>query len=375
MAKKSETLVQFSCETTAERWRNELKRAKGKLLSYAFNRLQWKYFPRRITPRFPLNVDIEVSSKCQIKCDHCFRQYLDIGENDFMPLEMYKKIAAECGRYGLFTLKFSMRGEPLLHPDIVEMVRYAKECGIKEVWINTNGGPITEELAAGLIGAGVDWITVSFDGLGEMYESIRYPLKYEESLEKLKILRRVRDEMGAGTLLNVQTIWSAIKDDPDAYVELMKGIVDRVAYNPDMNFKEIILTPDDDFVCPRLWQRICITSRGNYLKCPSDFTMKEILGNVADYGVKEAWDILQGEQRRLHKTGRKKESEVCNACHHGAKKRRVSVEIEGQERHDYSYEYTKEFAGCGLNRDRDEADGIVVPSDQLESREVSHAGR
>ena len=212
--KQSETLSQFSCETNWEYLKNEYRRSKGKLFAYIKNRIQWKYYPRKKVLPFPLNIDIEVSSKCQIKCDHCFRQYMDIGENDFMPMDMYRKIVDECKREGLFTLKFSMRGEPLLHPDIVEMVRYAKQSGIKEVWINTNGGPITEQLAHGLIKAGIDWITMSFDGLDEMYESIRKPLKYHESLQKLKLLRRMRDILKANTLLNVQTLWSAIKHNP-----------------------------------------------------------------------------------------------------------------------------------------------------------------
>jgi len=335
--KKSETLTQFSCETDREYLRNEYRRSKGKLLAYLLNRFQWNYFPKRITPRFPLNVDIEVSSRCQIQCEHCFRQYMDVGENDLMPLEVYKRIVAECGREGLFTLKFSMRGEPLLHPDIVEMVRFAKESGVKEVWINTNGGLITEQLARDLMLAGVDWITMSFDGLGANYEAVRKPLKYAESLEKLKTLRRVRDELGANTLLNVQSIWSAIADDPQAYIDLMKSIVDRVAYNPDMNFHETMMVPDESFVCPRLWQRICITSRGNYLKCPSDFCMQEILGNAADYTVKQAWDILQGNQRQLHLAGRKQESPVCSKCHHGAKKVEKQFNLDGTERHDFTY--------------------------------------
>jgi radical SAM protein with 4Fe4S-binding SPASM domain len=165
------------------------------------------------------------------------------------------------------------------------------------------------------------------------------------------MLRRIRDELNANTLLNVQTLWSAIKRNPNEYVNLMKGIVDRVAYNPDMNFEEIILIPDDSFVCPRIWQRICITSQGNYLKCPTDFQMEEVLGNVEQYSVKEAWDVLQGRQRHLHLDGRKKDSAVCNKCHHGAKKKRVNVNIKGQEQKDYSYDYKKEFTGSGLNRE------------------------
>lgn len=348
--KKSETLVQFSCETRPEYIGNELRRSRGKIFAYIKNRIQWQYYPRHITPSFPLNVDIEVSSKCQIRCDHCFRQYMNIGENDFMPLDMYKKIVSECGRHKLFTLKFSMRGEPLLHPDIVEMIHFAKQSGIREVWINTNGGPITETLARDLIQAGTDWITMSFDGLGANYEAIRKPLKYNESLDKLKILRKVRDELGASTLLNVQSIWSAIEDDPQAYIDLMKSIVDRVAYNPDMDFEEYIVTPDDSFICPRLWQRICITSRGNFLKCPSDFRMEEILGNIKNYSVKQAWDILQEKQRKLHLNGRKKESPVCSKCHHGAKKVQKDIQIEGEQRKDFGYNYKKNFSGHGLKK-------------------------
>tara|TARA_B100000315_G_C14419293_1_gene514774 strand:- start:565 stop:927 length:363 start_codon:yes stop_codon:yes gene_type:complete len=118
-----------------------------------------------------------------------------------------------------------------------------------------------------------------------------------------------------------------------------------------MNFEEIILVPDDNFVCPRLWQRICITSKGNYLKCPSDFKMEDIIGTVSEYSVKEAWDILQGQQRQLHLSGRKKESKVCNNCHHGAKKKRANVNIEGKEHNNFTYDYKKEFAGSGLNRE------------------------
>jgi len=345
--KKSETLVQFSCESNWEYVRNELRRSRGKRFAYLLNRYQWKNYPRKKVPAFPLNVDIEVSSKCQIQCAHCFRQQMDIGENRFMGLDLYKKVVGECGEHGLFTLKFSMRGEPLLHPDIVEMVDFAKKSGVREVWINTNGGMITEELAEGLVRAGTDWITMSFDGLREEYEQVRYPLKYEQFLEKLRMLRRARDRFGANTLLNVQSIWSAIKTYPHEYIDLMKSIVDRVAYNPDMNFKDVILTPDPNYVCPRLWQRICVTSSGNYLKCPTDFCMEEILGNAVEMSVKKAWDTVQAEQRRLHLSGRRLESGVCAKCHHGAIKKKVDVDLDGEHREDFTYDYKEKFSGWG----------------------------
>ncbi len=345
--KYSETGTQISTETQFEVFTNELRRSKGKRLAYLKNRWQWKYWPRNKVPDFPLNIDIESSSQCQIACDHCFRQYMPMNEDEHMSLDLFKKIAKECGEHGLFTLKFSMRGEPLLNPHIVEMVAYAKQCGIKEVWINTNGGKLSEELSRELMRAKVDWITMSFDGLRDVYESVRRPLKYNKQIERLRALRKARDELHPDCNLNVQTIWSAIKDNPEEYVTLMKGIVDRVAINPDMDFEDFILEPDDEFVCPRLWQRMAITSTGNYLKCPSDFEMEEIMGNAWDMGVKEAWDILQGRQRELHLSGHKKDSEVCQKCHHGAKKVPVKVSVPGADEVVPQYTYTENFDGFG----------------------------
>ena len=349
--RKSETQAQYSFESWSDKWQNEYKRAKGKFIPYIWNRIQWKLYPKlKIVPEFPLNIDIESSSACDLKCDHCFRQYMDMRENSHMEWELYTKIVDEASTYKLFTLKFSMRGEPTLHPQLPEMVAYAKDKGIKEVWINTHGGTLTEEFTKRLLNAKPDWITISFDGLGDMYESIRMPLKYEESLEKIKRLRYLRDKHSPNTFLNAQGLWSAIKHDPEEYLKVLSPIVDRICYNPDMNFKEIMLVPDDSYVCPRLWQRMAITSNGDVLKCPSDFEKDEVMANVRDKSLKDIWEQNQGNNRALHLNGKKCESVPCNKCHHGAKKVPRSVGVNGQTISATDYSFNNEFNGVGLNR-------------------------
>lgn len=351
--KVSETKVQFSMLDDEKEKLLEKKRGNGKEFAYEQFKFQWDMYPKiRKVPDFPLNIDIEASSACDIKCDHCFRQYLDLGKQGLMDYDLYKKIVDECGKHKLFTLKFSMRGEPTLNPKIVDMVAYAKEKGVKEVWINSHGGNLTEAMAKGFCEAKLDWLTISFDGLGEMYESIRKPLKYKENLERLKMMSRIRNELYPEMILNVQTVWSAIKDNPQEYVDTMSPYVDRIAYNSDMNFKEFTLVPDDDFVCLRLWQRMCVCSNGDILKCPSDFKKQEVLANVKDISLKDAWDILQEAQRQLQVRGYKHLSPACNECHHGCKKVKRSVAIDGKSSDSYNYEFKKEFKGVGLNRDK-----------------------
>tara|TARA_B100000686_G_C16802386_1_gene987068 strand:+ start:2677 stop:3546 length:870 start_codon:yes stop_codon:yes gene_type:complete len=277
---------------------------------------------------------------------------MDMKEDEHMPMDMYRKIVDECAANGLYTLKFSMRGEPTLHPEIVEMVAYAKEKGVKEVWINTHGGNLTDEMMEGFVKGGLDILNISFDGLGEIYESVRKPLKYDKSLEKLKIIMDVRKKYQAKKpLVKVQSLWSSIKHDPDEYLNVMSNIVDKVAYNIDYDFKEHHFVPDPEFVCYRLWQQISITSKGDYLKCPSDFEKEEVLGNVMDISIKKAWGTMQRIEREKHLARRRLESDVCAKCHHGAKTFEVDRNIGEKKRHVNDIKYDGEFAGAGVYRD------------------------
>ena len=44
----------------------------------------------------------------------------------YMEFDLFKKIIDECGRNGVFSIRISFRGEPLLHPQAFEMIEYAK---------------------------------------------------------------------------------------------------------------------------------------------------------------------------------------------------------------------------------------------------------
>ena len=70
---------------------------------------------------------------------------MDMRENQFMKFDLYKKIIDEASKFNLFTLKFSMRGEPTSDKELPRKVAYAKKMGIKEVWINTHGANLTED--------------------------------------------------------------------------------------------------------------------------------------------------------------------------------------------------------------------------------------
>ena len=110
---------------------------------------------------------------CNFRCGYCLhaldrRQHGYISEVPFMDMGLYRKCIDDMRGFGqkLKMLRFAAIGEPLLHPNIAEMVRYAKQADIAQsVDIVTNGSLLTYELSDQLIDAGLDRLRISVEGL------------------------------------------------------------------------------------------------------------------------------------------------------------------------------------------------------------------
>ncbi|TLN24841.1 radical SAM protein [bacterium] len=93
-------------------------------------------------------------------------------------------------------------GEPLIRPDIFELLSYAKKIGMI-THLNTNGTLLDEERGRKVIEAGVDSLNISIDGAtAETHDSIRsVPGSFEKSIKALKMMDKLRKEMGRGPRL------------------------------------------------------------------------------------------------------------------------------------------------------------------------------
>ena len=75
------------------------------------------------------------------------------------------------------------------------MIKYAKDKNIKETSFLTNGYKLKMKYFLKLVESGIDLITVSIDGMGENYNKIRYPLKFDETLQKLKDISNIKKKI------------------------------------------------------------------------------------------------------------------------------------------------------------------------------------
>ena len=121
----------------------------------------------------PLSIDIEIAAICDLACPHCSREFL-VTPDKVINFELYKSIIDQAVKLDVPSVKLIWRGEPLLHPRVKDLIKYAKESGIIEVIINTNGTNLYEKKANELIDSGLDQLIYSFDGgTKQTYEKMR----------------------------------------------------------------------------------------------------------------------------------------------------------------------------------------------------------
>jgi len=102
---------------------------------------------------------LEPTSKCNLSCQGCYRK----NEVDsHKPLEQVKEELETFHRFRKCDSVSIAGGDPLLHPDIIEIVRMIKGHGSKPI-MNTNGIALTKELLVELKKAGVYGFTFHID--------------------------------------------------------------------------------------------------------------------------------------------------------------------------------------------------------------------
>ena len=105
-------------------------------------------------------VSWNTTNACNMYCDHCYRDAGCKAEDELNTVEA-KKLLDEIAKAGFKIMIFS-GGEPLMRPDILELVAHATSLGLRSVF-GTNGTLITLEMAQKLKAAGAMGMGISLD--------------------------------------------------------------------------------------------------------------------------------------------------------------------------------------------------------------------
>lgn len=148
----------------------------------------------------PLEIQVEVTTHCNIKCIMCTRPIFVT-----RPKHLHPDIISKL--YPLFpgavkVIPFG-GGEPLLNPHFKEVVEYAKHCRA-QVNFNTNGILLNESLSKTFVSIGVDMITFSIDAVKEgTYQAIRKGSNYSKVINNLTTLAGLKKEYGSMMMIGI----------------------------------------------------------------------------------------------------------------------------------------------------------------------------
>lgn len=288
---------------------------------YLQYREAWMKYPKNFHLReIPLHLDIEASSLCNLRCTFCDKlPLLQKNQLGNLSFETFKKVMdqfSEGADKRLWGLKLSYRGEPLINKDVPQMVQYAKERGVLDVYFNTNGMLLTEDVSRKLILAHLDRISISIDGVNaKEYEAVRVGAKLDVVLENIQTLKRLREEYQVSyPKIRIQTV-KLPNLDLEKYVNTWKVYADEVAA---VDFKDESCRNTElrgNWACPQLWQRMTIEWDGTIFGCNNDDVRGICLGNVNERSIYDCWHDERLKQiRQLHTEGKSHEVEDCNGC-------------------------------------------------------------
>ncbi|MFA6382302.1 MAG: radical SAM/SPASM domain-containing protein [Candidatus Buchananbacteria bacterium] len=272
---------------------------------------------------FPTHLFIESTSACNLSCKMCPRTEGNtlIGNMDF---EIFKKIIDEAKNYGPRSFCLHLFGEPLLAPNLIEMIKYIKAANLNNtILLTTNATLLTGEKARALVKYQVDKIAISFTSPD--------PKTYFEKtgVDKLAIVEKninnlimVKEENKSNNPLIFLRMIVA-KDTSDQTKDFIKKWKNkkviaelREMHNYGGNIKESnIKNQKKRYPCYHLWLSPAIHWNGDVSICCDDYARKALLGNIKNQPLYEIWNGQKiSHYRKLHLQGKYNQMPICGDC-------------------------------------------------------------
>jgi len=283
-----------------------------------------------IVEKYPLHLDIAITNVCNLECTFCART-VRVEEGKWrkaqhMNLDLYKKIIDEATELGTYSINMNLLNEPLTHPKLLEMIRYAKEKGIVDVFFHSHGGLLNEEKANELLDSGLDRLLISIDSpYKEKYNKIRVLSDFDKVMENLKRFRKMRDERGQlNPVIRVSFIQfpdvsqEEIEDAKKLFLQFADAIGFQQYIDPRKEIGKDKTYPSgykSDFVCQQPFTRLSIIEDGRVSPCCLDYDQGLVIGDLNKQSLQEIWESNELKKiRQISKDGEFYKIPTCATC-------------------------------------------------------------
>jgi len=267
----------------------------------------------------PLTLTIESTAKCNLFCPMCLRHKIYFPPRD-MDFSVFRKIIDDGKDFLEFAVPYGV-GEPLLNPEIFDMIAYCTKHGI-HTGISTNATVLSESYSRRLIQAGLSYLTFAFEGTRrEVFETYRKGADFDRVRNNILNFLQVKKAMRSDIFCIVQMV--ALKDNQNegrALVRMWKlDGVNEVRIKKDEVHNEGSAIPGDDAArpprrhpCYQLWRGpMYIHYDGTVFPCCYTYP-EEALGNIKKSSLRQIWNSER--MVRLREAHIRKDLQHYSAC-------------------------------------------------------------
>lgn len=312
---------------------------KAQIISNSIAGRQRTFLAESLPLSTPFLLQIFPVYACNFKCNYCAlslsraeRGY--VSNAKFLDFDLYRKAIDELSVFPqkLRMLRFAGTGEPLLHPKIAEMVAHAAQAGIADsIDIVTNGSLLNAELSRALVGAGVNRIRISVQGVSrEKYLATTGTYgDIDKIVDNVAALYAMRGQ----TEIYVKIVDSALdtKEEEQQFFEMFGDICDTIAIEhlipassridyatlsrkAKMDRTQNGAPVTEAEVCPQPFYMLQLNPDGNVVPC-CGMESPLALGNLKNESLKDIWQGgTLNHFRRMMLSGRRADNPVCSKC-------------------------------------------------------------
>lgn len=272
----------------------------------------------------PICIWIDITNECNLRCIMCPQSKESKRKKMMMEMDVFEKIIDQ-----VYTEKpwiiLHVSGEPLLHKNLFEMIKYAKSKGCYVI-MHTNATLLTEEMSMRTLQSPLDYISFSFDGAtAEIYEKLRVGADFEQVKSQIETFLRLRREMKLKTprtrieILHMKQTKGYLQNFINQWYN--KG-VDIIGIRPAGNWLGLV----DDYrvikvknfgygICQHIFFSCAVLVDGTVVPCCLDVEGRLPMGNILKQAFYEIWNgSLYNRLRGQHLTNAIPDKVICHNC-------------------------------------------------------------
>lgn len=273
----------------------------------------------------PSSIFFEVTSVCNLRCKGCAIHGPErcvkrpVGS---MKEDIWRQAVSEMGGWSTpVNIATHGAGEPLLHPQLKDIIVFSKSFPNLTVGFLTNGMLLDRDWSEFIVTHGVDWIAFSIDSVSpDKHRILRKNSDLsviEKNLSALLDVKKVHRSDKPSVSINM-VAYDEVMDERDAMLERWLDQVDNITishYRYPPCSKKWPRSPGDRRPCFLLWMQMVIAWDGQIGLCCEDFDIDYPFGRVGEKPLLDIWNSDDYNFiRKLHRDGKYDAVQLCSHC-------------------------------------------------------------